>query len=288
MIEQHESPARMLGFEPPARAIPVVVAQHARHRETRLVRTPAVDARQEYVVDVPALRAFRIGRIAVSKQIAAKDKQIGRFGSEQSVQLPVQLRLAVQIARIADSHAGSETDANVRLTRTHPILDARCELVEGARGAYKRGNHSAERLRVFEASVDDRFCAAHQLRRPDGSMEPLHGHNWRVVVTFRAAELDALGVVVDFVALRRELEQVLAALHNRNLNELPAFAVRNPSAENVALHIAESLSRTSVWRGSAVLRCVDVEEAPGCIARYCPPVVDFARPAAGPAPHGER
>lgn len=119
---------------------------------------------------------------------------------------------------------------------------------------------------MFEISVTGWFAAAHQLRLLNGALEPLHGHNWRVVVTYEAPALDAMGVVVDFTILRPKLDQILAAMHDRFLNELPAFAGRNPSAENVALAIAEELTRQIP--GPAVLTCVEVEEAPGCVARW--------------------
>ena len=70
-------------------------------------------------------------------------------------------------------------------------------------------------------------------------MEPLHGHNWRVKVTVAAQRLDAIGVVMDFHELERLVDAVIVPLHNRHLNDLPAFSDGglNPSAENVALHV---------------------------------------------------
>src|SRR4051812_12401889 len=85
------------------------------------------------------------------------------------------------------------------------------------------------------------FAAAHQLRLYDGSLEPLHGHNWRVEVTVSARALDAIGVVMDFHELERLVDEVVRPMHNRHLNELPAFAQANPSTENVASHIANSV-----------------------------------------------
>ncbi len=122
---------------------------------------------------------------------------------------------------------------------------------------------------MFEASVSGWCAASHQLRLHDGRLEPLHGHNWHVRVTFAAAELDSIGVVVDFVALQRRLNALLATLHDTHLNNLPAFQRRNPSAENLALHVAESLR--DFPSGAARLTCVSVEEAPGCVASYRPP-----------------
>ena len=122
---------------------------------------------------------------------------------------------------------------------------------------------------MFELKIVTHFSAAHQLRLPDGSAEPLHRHNWRVTVTRAGSVLDEMGVLVDFEILRARLDRLLATLNDQNLNTLPAFAERNPTAENVALHIAERLAVE--LPAAAVLKCVEVEEAPGCLARYSPP-----------------
>lgn len=118
---------------------------------------------------------------------------------------------------------------------------------------------------MYEVSVAAWFSAAHQLRLLDGSLEPLHGHNWCVRVTCSGPRLDAMGVLVDFTKLKPALDAVVATLHDRHLNDLPAFRDRNPSAENVAEHVAERL--VSAMPPGVVLSCVEVEEAPGCVAR---------------------
>jgi 6-pyruvoyltetrahydropterin/6-carboxytetrahydropterin synthase len=95
---------------------------------------------------------------------------------------------------------------------------------------------------VFEITTTREFAAAHQLRLYDGSLEPLHGHNWRAAVTVAAPRLDSIGVVMDFHELERRIDAILAPMHNRHLNEVPPFHERlNPSAENVALHIGRAL-----------------------------------------------
>src|SRR5918993_560013 len=76
----------------------------------------------------------------------------------------------------------------------------------------------------FEITTTRRFSAAHQLRLYDGSLEPIHGHNWRVKVTIAAPRLDAIGVVMDFHELERVVDEVVVPMHNRHLNELPAFS----------------------------------------------------------------
>ena len=96
-------------------------------------------------------------------------------------------------------------------------------------------------LMPFEITTTREFSAAHQLRLYDGSLEPLHGHNWRVKVTVAAEQLDAIGVVMDFHELEQRVDALIGPMHNRHLNDLPAFATLNPSAENVALHIGQSV-----------------------------------------------
>jgi 6-pyruvoyltetrahydropterin/6-carboxytetrahydropterin synthase len=122
---------------------------------------------------------------------------------------------------------------------------------------------------TFEITTTRRFSAAHQLRLYDGSLEPLHGHNWRVQVTVAAPRLDAIGVVMDFHELERLVDACLGPMHNRHLNDLQAFSDggMNPSAENVAMHVGRSLEprlpqgvtlrRVEVWEtdeNSAVYR----------------------------------
>lgn len=118
----------------------------------------------------------------------------------------------------------------------------------------------------FSITVRRQFSAAHQLRLYDGSLEPLHGHNWQVQVTVSSARLDSIGVVMDFHELERLLDAILGPCHNRHLNDLPAFAQLNPSAEHVALHIAQSLRLPS----GIALDKVEVWETPENSAVYRP------------------
>ena len=92
---------------------------------------------------------------------------------------------------------------------------------------------------AFSIRTVRHFAASHQLRLPDGSLEPLHGHNWKVAVTVAGDRLDALGCVMDFHELERLVDAVVVPLHNHHLNELPPFDRElNPSAENVAVQVA--------------------------------------------------
>ncbi len=118
----------------------------------------------------------------------------------------------------------------------------------------------------FEITTTRTFTASHQLRMYDGQLEPLHEHLWRVCVTLAASQLDPIGVVMDFSELERLLDEIMAPLSSRSLNTATAFAGRNPSAENVALHIAERLALPS----RVALVSVEVWETDSNSAIYRP------------------
>ena len=128
---------------------------------------------------------------------------------------------------------------------------------------------------VFEITVQTEFAAAHALSI-SGVREPIHGHNWRVTVTLSGRTLDSDGLLCDFHTVEDVLREIVGPWHNNNLNVLPPFGGRggglNPSAENVARHIADVLEdRLGAALGPlAWVSSVGVSEAPGCVATYRP------------------
>jgi len=125
---------------------------------------------------------------------------------------------------------------------------------------------------MYEITVTREFAAGHAIYLPDGSLEPVHGHNWRVTVTVQSNELDEIETVMDFHILEKSLDELLATVHNRHLNEVEPFVGENgtlkvnPTAERVAWWIAEALKPTV--SAPAKLVSVAVTEAPGCAAKY--------------------
>ena len=123
---------------------------------------------------------------------------------------------------------------------------------------------------AYQITSRGQFAAAHQLRLLDGTLEPLHGHNWRYAVTVESARLDPMGCVMDFHELQRRIAQSVGPLHNAHLNDLRAFASTQPSAENVAVYLAGSLNlpqgvrlvRVEVWETDEN-RAVFRPDAPG-------------------------
>jgi 6-pyruvoyltetrahydropterin/6-carboxytetrahydropterin synthase len=92
---------------------------------------------------------------------------------------------------------------------------------------------------MFEIFVEETFAAGHALRGYKGKCENVHGHNYRVRVTLEGETLDGVGLLYDFVHLKRVIQQLIRALDHRFLNEFPPFDTVNPSAENIAKYFYE-------------------------------------------------
>jgi 6-pyruvoyltetrahydropterin/6-carboxytetrahydropterin synthase len=94
---------------------------------------------------------------------------------------------------------------------------------------------------MFDIFIDTHFAGAHHLREYPGNCEKPHGHNWKVQVTVRATELDALGMGIDFKVLKQKVNAVVDELDHRDLNEHPAFLNQNPSSENISVFLFDKL-----------------------------------------------
>ena len=96
---------------------------------------------------------------------------------------------------------------------------------------------------MFGVTVRDHMMIAHSLRGETfGPAQRLHGATYVVDATFRRAELDADGVVVDIGRATEELRAVLSELGYRNLDDEPALAGMNTTSEALARLIADRLA----------------------------------------------
>ncbi len=96
---------------------------------------------------------------------------------------------------------------------------------------------------MFEVSVEQSFAAAHALRGYKGKCENVHGHNYRVRVTVEGEQLNSLGLLVDFVVVRRLMGAAIERLDHKLVNDLPPFDELNPTAENMARHFYEKVRK---------------------------------------------
>lgn len=96
---------------------------------------------------------------------------------------------------------------------------------------------------MYELKILSQFAAAHQLREFGGKCEHMHGHNWKMEVFVRGENLGDNGLLIDFHEVKAATNRVLERLDHKLLNEVEPFDRINPSSENIARHVFESLSR---------------------------------------------
>jgi 6-pyruvoyltetrahydropterin/6-carboxytetrahydropterin synthase len=160
---------------------------------------------------------------------------------------------------------------------------------------------SNPRFTLRLAKGDFKFSAAHFTLFSPTEAEPLHGHNYRVLVEVGGDRLDELGLLIETGILKRRIRELLAALDDRVLlpERSPLLALtieggavdcryadrayRFPEREVVLLPLVnvtmELLSRL-VWRrlaedldaGVATHLAVEIEETDGQSCRYAAPL----------------
>ena len=143
------------------------------------------------------------------------------------------------------------------------------------------------------------FAAAHFITFGRGGCEPLHGHNYRVGVTLTGG-LDRDALVYDFIALRRDMEGILAELDHRVLlagsnpeltltrdgdewevrhasrryvlpdEDVVVLPLSNTTAEKIAEYLGSRLAARIGDRSDVLIAglAVEVEEAPGQSATW--------------------
>ena len=96
---------------------------------------------------------------------------------------------------------------------------------------------------MFSVTVRDHMMIAHSFQgEVFGPAQRLHGATFVVDATFRRADLDADGIVVDIGRAAQALHAVVAELDYRNLDEEPAFAGVNTTTEVLARAVADRLA----------------------------------------------
>ncbi len=96
---------------------------------------------------------------------------------------------------------------------------------------------------MYELKIISQFAGAHQLRNFGGKCEALHGHNWKIEVYVTGDKLGEDGLLIDFALIKKKTQKTLSELDHKFLNDLEPFKSVNPSSENIARHIYESLCK---------------------------------------------
>ena len=123
---------------------------------------------------------------------------------------------------------------------------------------------------MFEVTIEETFSAGHALRNYHGKCENPHGHNYRCELSVAGAELDAAGLLVDFVELKRALHEVLDRLDHQWLNDITPFDGINPSAENIARHVYDEVAGKLADKTGARVSFVRLWETDTARATYFP------------------
>lgn len=122
---------------------------------------------------------------------------------------------------------------------------------------------------MFQVCKTFSFDAAHALRGYNGNCERLHGHRWEVAVCVEGPEVNDLGMLVDFRAIKAAAQAATADYDHNTLNDVPPYDMINPSTEHIARTIFQALRGTLAASAPAArLAFVQVWESPTSWAKY--------------------
>jgi 6-pyruvoyltetrahydropterin/6-carboxytetrahydropterin synthase len=110
------------------------------------------------------------------------------------------------------------------------------------------------------------FDAAHFIPNHKGKCCRTHGHCWHVEVTYKGAQLNQLGMLVDFSDVNKLIEEVIISkLDHKHLNDILAV----PTAEKIAVFIY-SLLEIHKQQNNVDLHAVKVWESKDSCVEYRP------------------
>lgn len=121
---------------------------------------------------------------------------------------------------------------------------------------------------MYKLMIETSFASAHQLRGYKGKCENLHGHNWKVQVHVIAEKLNEIDIAIDFHDLKRMTNEIISQLDHKFLNDMYPFTEKNPSSENIAKWIFDSLKARLTEYPNVKISDVTVWESESASATY--------------------
>ncbi len=121
---------------------------------------------------------------------------------------------------------------------------------------------------MYKLMIETSFASAHQLRGYKGKCENLHGHNWKVQAYVTTEKLNKIDIAIDFHDLKRITNEIVSQLDHKFLNDVFPFTEKNPSSENIAKWMYESLKIRLIEYPSASISAVTVWESETASATY--------------------
>ena len=108
------------------------------------------------------------------------------------------------------------------------------------------------------------FLATHRIRIDvDGTLEPMHAHNWRIGALLTVPEKD-MGAASEAEAF---LSEWVSRYDGNCLNDVAPFDTINPTAEEVARALSDEITYSVP---NVTVECIEVGEAAGFSAIYWP------------------
>ena len=139
---------------------------------------------------------------------------------------------------------------------------------------------------MIEAIRYHDFCAGHRVAGHENKCAHLHGHNYRIYFHCTAESTDKLGRVIDFSVIKATLcewledncdhrflvwEEDPLANDIAKLDDATVKLPFNPTAENMAQYLVETVAPEMLKdSGVTLYKCV-VEETRKCSASYTKP-----------------
>lgn len=127
------------------------------------------------------------------------------------------------------------------------------------------------------------ICCGHRVVGHEGKCKNLHGHNYRFHFSVKTPHLDSIGRTLDFTVIKEKLCEWLEQNYDHKmliwiedpllpeLKKLDSSIVAvpfNPTAENIAIHIVETVAPFCLINTGAVLTKCTIEETRKCSVTY--------------------
>ncbi len=96
---------------------------------------------------------------------------------------------------------------------------------------------------MYKVAKEIMISATHRVREHQGGCERIHGHNWKIIVTVGAEELNEMGMVIDFKDLKKAMHKIIMPMDHNDINTYPPFDVINPTSENLCKYIFDEMSK---------------------------------------------
>ncbi|HEX6971955.1 MAG TPA: 6-carboxytetrahydropterin synthase [Limnochordia bacterium] len=120
---------------------------------------------------------------------------------------------------------------------------------------------------MYELTVRRHFDASHIVEGHPGKCARLHGHRWVAELVVACEKVDAIGIGIDFGALKAACDEVLPDHAHINDRLPPGWPA---TAEKISEWLYATL-RPMIAELGGRLRCVRIWESPDCAATYLPP-----------------